>query len=813
MRSTTFIVLLAVLAAMSVQAQEMEVTWEDGQDEEYSLSEIIRVTFAESDFLRMRDSKDILRVRESDDITLFWVAAIDSVTFLDNETMYVHNANGVVSEFDLAEVTNLKFIKSSNVVVTITYDSTSAVVDNPWEDAGVEVDITDGDVTINSEGDIDGITYALSGTASDGMFKIYSDDDITLQLCGVDITNSDGPAINIQNGGTITVELVGGTSSTLSDGETYADPVGDEEQDGCFFSEDQLLFIGSGSLTINGQGSDQHGLCCDDYIDVRSGNIIIQSAVKDGIHTNDGYYQYGGSVDVTSASDGIDAGDGPVEIAGGVLAVLNTDSDREAVKSDSLLVVSGGSVDLTIDGHQSRGLSADHIHLTGGTITIATSGDAVLEESGLGYDPSYCTAVRPGVEGLIDGCDLSITTGGTAGRGISGNGNITIESGTVNITSSGDGDTFTNELGEEDVYHGPCMRADGDLNIEGGTVTLSHSGSAGRGISVDGILTIGTALAGPALSITTTGDEIPVGIGATEAKAAAVDSMVVIENGEINISSANDGIKCDYWIEVNDGLIDIADCSDGLQAPNVVVNGGELDVSAGDDVISAGERIEINGGLITSEECAEGLEAPNIFINGGELRIAAEDDAVNATYGYGGGQYDGSVLTISDGYIYVDAEEGDGIDSNGDLTISGGTVIVHGAPTGAETGIDASGTLLTDGGFTVVSQYNSSMIETPSGSSNQRSVNLNSTSTFSGGTIIRVETSSGDALFTFEPAHNYQAVLFSSDELMSGTTYNVYTGGSCTGTEQDGVYTGGTYSGGTLRATFTSSGVTQEVEF
>ena len=108
------------------------------------------------------------------------------------------------------------------------------------------------------------------------------------------------------------IEIV--TTTTLTDGVTYAEPPSGEDQKAAFFSEGQLIFTGSGSLIVHGQGDDQHGLGSDDYVAIHSGSIVIQSAVKDGVHTNEGYFQQGGSVEVvTSGSDGVDAGDGPVE--------------------------------------------------------------------------------------------------------------------------------------------------------------------------------------------------------------------------------------------------------------------------------------------------------------------------------------------------------------------------------------------------------------------------------------------------------------------------------------------------------------------
>ena len=672
----------------------------------------------------------------------------------------------------------------SDSPISITYSGSSVTVDNPFADLGVAIEVTNEDVTVTSTAGITGITYSLSGTTSDGMFKIYSDCDFALQLNGVEITNPDGPAINIQADETISVELVDGTETILTDGETYADPPDDEDQKAAFFSEGQMLFSGGGSLVIYGQGDDQHSLDSDDYIEVNSGNISIARSSKDGIHTNEGYYQSGGTVNVTAGSDGVDAGDGPVQITGGSITVLIDDDDRDGIKSDGELLISAGEIHLTVEGDQSKGLNAGSVRLTGGDVIIETSGGVVLEESDAGYDPSYCTAIKADNEVVLDGAQLTITTTGDAGRGISSKEDILIYSGQMAITSIGGGDIYTNETGTLDAYHGPCMKAKGDVVIEGGTVILHHSGSGGRGISVDGDLTIGTTESSPTLEVTTTGQEIYIDEDdATEAKAIKADGTLTINNGEITISAADDAIKSDYWIQINGGHIDI-------------------------------------------QNSLEGIEAPNIIIDNGAIHINSSDDCMNATYGNDVEGDDGSVLTINGGYIDLDASSGDGIDSNGSLTIAGGTVIVHGPPNQPDVGVDVNGTFVISGGLVVVAQINSNMVEKPGSSTSQNTVLLstgsqtggpggghNPSNTLAAGTLFHIEDTAGNTLVTFAPENNYSSFLFSSSDLTNGTSYRVYTGGNCSGEEQDGLYTGGTYSGGTLQTTFLSSGTAQTVNF
>jgi trimeric autotransporter adhesin len=784
MKNTSLLALCVMVAALSVQAQEIKIIHLDGHADQYNLADIDSITFSQPPTKALAQvsdgagaTNDILRVHGAGGTTLFSAARIDSMSFDSANVMTIHRSGSGASQFDLADVDSLTFASASAYPISIAYSGTSVTVVNPLESIGVAIAVSGADVTVTSTAGLKDITYVLSGTTSDGMFKVYADIGFTMRLNGVQITNANGPAINIQSHKEITVELVTGTTNTLTDGVTYAAPPTGEDQKSAFFSEGQLLFTGTGSLTVNGHGSAANGLGSDDYISVASGTIVVASAVKDGIHTNVGYFQQDGSVQVTSSSDGVDAGDGPVNITGGNLTVLNTVADKGAVKCTNLLQIGGGTLDLTVQGNQSKGLKAANVLLTGGTVTIHTSGGVVLVASGLGYDPSYCTAVKADTLVDVNGCHLTVVASGTAGRGISSDGNINIESGSVNITCSGNGGTYTNSLGVLDAYTADGLRANRNMNLRGGTITLSSSGTGGKGMSGDANLTVGTSTSSPTLQVTTTGTKIAIGSTGeyAEAKTVSFDSTITFNNGTVTVTSADDGIKAKY-------------------------------------------RINVYGGSITVTNAYECFEAPNLYVYGGTIHANASDDCLNATWSTVSGgteQNDGSVLVISGGYLYLVAQSGDGVDSNGSLTISGGTVIIDGPATQPNVGIDVNGTFVINGGFVICAQASGMMTETPSTSSLQRSVMANKSSgSYAAGTLYHIENASGQTLVTFAPPHNYSNVLLSTSNLTSGVTYKIYTGGTCTGgTVLDGLYTGGTYSGGTLRNTFVSSGTVQTVSF
>jgi hypothetical protein len=206
-------------------------------------------------------------------------------------------------------------------------------------------------------------------------------------------------------------------------------------------------------------------------------------------------------------------------------------------------------------------------------------------------------------------------------------------------------------------------------------------------------------------------------------------------------------------------------------------------------------------------------------INDGSISIVSSDDGINVRGGADGSSMMGrpgqntfvgsssNYLEINGGYVVVDAD-GDGIDSNGAITMTGGTVIVNGPTASMNGALDYMSSFKISGGL-LVAAGSVGMAQAPSTSSTQNSVIVNLTTTASAGTLFHITTASGGDVLTFAPSKSWQSVVFSSPELESGESYLVHTGGASTGAVVDGLYTGGAYSGGTQVGDFViSSAVT-----
>lgn len=527
---------------------------------------------------------------------------IDSLDFSEDKVEALFHMGSTFVSFPIAGIDSLSFGTALSTQIFIHYDGVTASVINPMADSGVEVTVVGADVTVNSTTDTE-VEYILTGASADGSFKLYGQKKFILTLSGVTLTNTDGPAINIQTGKKATVHLVDGTVNSLTDGAFYT-ASGDEDMKGTLFSEGQLVFTGGGTLQV--AGNMKHGICSDDYVEVQSGHLILKEILSDGIHANDYILISGGTLEIAATSDGLDGDAGFVLIEGGTLDITVTEDASKGIKCDSTITV------------------------TGGDITIRTSGAAVVEEG----DPSYCTAIKGGADVLVYGGTLTVTATGIAGRGISADGDVNIYGGEVNITTSGNGSTYTNASSQKDSYSAACIKADGNILIQEGTLTLASSGTAGKGISADGTLTIGDDTHCPVLNVKTSGKKITIsssGMNGNYANPKAIKSEgdLTVNNGQITVTTTQDGgegLESKGTVTINGGTIEAETYDDGINASSrLVINGGRVYCNASNnDGIDSNGTLAITGGLVISSGTSapeEGIDCDqnNFAITGGVL--------------------------------------------------------------------------------------------------------------------------------------------------------------------------------------------------
>lgn len=379
--------------------------------------------------------------------------------------------------------------------------------------------------------------------------------------------------------------------------------------------------------------------------------------------------------------------------------------------------------------------------------------------------------------------------------GIRGKDYVKIDNGNISVTSSGDGIKSDNT---SDISKGWISIEYGIFNIvsEGDALDAETSVEINDGIFN---LTVGGGSAGTSAC---TGGGFPgaPGSGGSGGYTGAISAK---------------GIKCATDLKIKSGTFVINSADDALHSnANITINGGNFSLSTKDDGIHAETSVIINEGDINISKSYEAIESASITVNKGNVILNATNDGFNATNGSGGEFNDGSILQINGGNIAVSVTSGDGLDSNGNIEMTGGTVIVHGPQSAPEVAFDFNGTFSISGGILVAGGPNSgNMIEVPGQSSSQFCIKATSTAVIASSTLFHIEDTQGNEVLTFRPVRNTYYFVFSSPELKNGSTYKIYTGGTTDGTNNNGYYTGGTYSGGVLKKTFTISSKISSISF
>jgi hypothetical protein len=212
---------------------------------------------------------------------------------------------------------------------------------------------------------------------------------------------------------------------------------------------------------------------------------------------------------------------------------------------------------------------------------------------------------------------------------------------------------------------------------------------------------------------------------------------------------------------------------------NRVEDGGDTDFDA---AIAADVSLTFGGegALEVVGNQNEGIASSmHLTFTGGDIRVWAVDDGINAN------KDDVSEITITGGTLYVESETGDGIDSNGTITITGGEVTSVGAIEDKSGGLDADGDVTIEGGEVIATGARQSA---PAVASIQPSLLLQFDETQDAGTLVVIQDSSGNDVLVFAPANPFRQLLVSDPGISAEETYNVYTGGTGEGEPVNGRY-------------------------
>ncbi len=437
-----------------------------------------------------------------------------------------------------------------------------------------------------------------------------------------------------------------------------------------------------------------------------------------------------------------------------------------------------GLGELRIKGNADKGINTkDDLIIKGGTVVITSPGAGIRANDSLRMSGGTLTVITDG-----DGIK-------TANIETEGKGHISISGGSLYVTAKGDG-----------------VSAATDLSVTGGTLVLTTTDTDGV------ILPESSGNSGAVGSMGRRPGDMggvfpggPGGFGESTSNKASISAK---------------GLKAEGNLTVGGGKITIVAQDDGLHAGgDMLVSGGSLYIRAADDGMHADGDLTISGGINEVAQSYEGLEALHITVSGGTNRITASDDGANTTSGEGGGMggfpgggrpgmggwgSSGSIafsedqpcLTFAGGYTVFNAT-GDGIDSNGWIKMTGGTVIVYGPTDNGNGPIDFGdgGYTMTISGGTFLAVGSSGMAETAENAGQSVLAAYWNRTGLSAGDTIGIADASGKIIAAFELPKAIASMVFSSPDMVAGETYSIVSGGTHTGTATDGVIEPSTYAG------------------
>ena len=285
-------------------------------------------------------------------------------------------------------------------------------------------------VAVQNADVVDEITYTLAGSSTNGSF--YQDGELkaTVRLNGLTLNNPDSAAINIRDGKRIAVELVEGTTNTLTDGEGGS-------QKGCFAVKGHTEFKGAGILNIT--GNSKNAFWGKEYVEVKKtvGEINILGAKGDGFNINQYYLQNGGKVTIKNVTDD------------GIQVSYETDDDDNIIEDEENtgeVTLKDGTLDMTMTSVGGKGIkAASNFIMLKGTLKVVQSGNLVAGDG----DVDYGTCVKTGGDIMIHGGNVDLTNTAQGGKGLNADGTITIDeaNATTTITIKANGMGGTAEAG------------------------------------------------------------------------------------------------------------------------------------------------------------------------------------------------------------------------------------------------------------------------------------------------------------------------------------------------------------------------------
>ena len=557
--------------------------------------------------------------------------------------------------------------------------------------------------------------------------------------------------------------------------------------------------------------------------------LTDSAATAKGKYT--GYEIDGTDVSITAAGTYVFSGDcdnGSITVKKGVTGVtivLNgltlTNDDSAAITlnktAEASLIAAAGTTNTVADTEGSSDENAAVKVKSGAALAIGGTGTLTV-------DGNAKNGIKGAADAVITVAEVKLNIN-AANDGLSCDDELNITGGTLSITAGGDAVKASPDTGDTE---NPDTTSLGNVTISGGTLTLN---AAADGIQADGDLTI----SGGTFHVKTNGGHTTaLTDDSASCKGFKAGGALTVTGGTLTVDSADDALHANTDVTISGGTLTLATGDDGVHADNDLVIGTKGAAS------TANPRINITASY-------EGLEGTTVTVYSGDIDVAASDDGVNAASSTLGEHSDKYAINIAGGDLYIDAGS-DGLDSNNNISMTGGKVEVYGADAMMDAAIDYDGTFTLSGGtlfgagmepsagtqaYIAVGETspsgggmgggpNGGQGMTPPGGSADGSTNGNpptppsdangATGTtrptkpsggntnggqqggapanresalgIKEGSVITVQDSSGKTLYTATALGSMSSVIFSSADIKEGETYTVLVDGTSVGTAE-----------------------------
>lgn len=407
--------------------------------------------------------------------------------------------------------------------------------------------------------------------------------------------------------------------------------------------------------------------------------LTDSSAAAKGKYT--GYEIDGTDVSITAAGTYVFSGDcdnGSITVKKGVTGVtivLNgltlTNDDSAAITlnktAEASLIAAAGTTNTVADTEGSNDENAAVKVKSGASLSIGGTGTLTV-------DGNAKNGIKGAADAVITVAEVKLNIN-AANDGLSCDDELNITGGTLSITAGGDAVKASPDTGDTE---NPDTTSLGNVTISGGTLTLS---AAEDGIQADGDLTI----SGGTFHVKTNGGHTTaLTDDSASCKGFKAGKTLTVTGGTLTVDSADDALHANADVSITGGTLTLATGDDGVHADNDLVIGAKGSSSTTTPKIS-----------ITASY--EGLEGTTVNVYSGDIDVAASDDGVNAASSQLGERSDKYAINIAGGDLYIDAGS-DGLDSNNDISMTGGKVEVYGADAMMDAAIDYDGTFTLSGG-------------------------------------------------------------------------------------------------------------------